>query len=827
MFSFLFSKKTIRKSSPISNKRGYRPQLETLEDRLVMTTHAGIGIGGCIVLDGPPILSKVILTMPTEKIDAMQPAAKPVDLTTIPRQVLADLLTGASDSDLFSVQLQQGDFLEAEVQTASTLKLSSLMTIMNASGMVLATIGASANPTTGIMSTNPAYGFVAPETGTYQIKIAGATPQLGTTRSAAPTLATSGAYSLELHRLALAQGIQSFETLAQKGSMYAFLKNGQLDIVGPTGYGFGLKGNWTQTVTQATNGRFASTYTATSGVTLETAAGPVTLNVAAGNSFIVTTRANTFGANVGEISGMAFKTSVSTGALLSPFMAGSAFGFDLSKLDMSVTITGNLGGIAGIGLGSSTKVKGTGAPVNNAIPYMYFTLKPLGTGMTNVVSVVCDPADPALFIESGVKGLKLGPVEVNGIGMSRHGLIPFTPINTPTQYSGNIGGNLTLQGSFDTTSITLVPSKVVGDVTFNLDPNRTGQLFGGQGATAAGLAGIFAQVGTGGGAAFLDTLNAGASTLGNGIGQLFRNFSVGINGTLKINLLGELQKDLSWEVGNQILMMPTKPDGFIDGVLNYANENTIGNTNLLMLSVGKASLIYDGPTASFYFRGSTVNPFKGTPLASFASPYAVDLDVAVQSGGKFFMDMKGSYKYMGLAVTGEILIAHNYPVVGPAAQILGSSSASALNVATLSRSTSPVLYSGVYIAANVRMLSLNIGLTGQMFANGDFIIKGSAEADLGSLERSATVTMSKTQAQGFQFTGTTSDSFRSTYIRGHIDTTLKFGISGGRVTYAGSAEAEGEVKVPVYGWVGGSLSAGVDNTSLWVKVGGHKKKFAW
>ena len=91
---FSFSKKTVRKSSPISNKRGYRPQLETLEDRLVMTTHAGIGMGGCIVLDGAQIADHDQYHLPTEKVETVQPAAKPVDLTTIPRQVLADSLTG-------------------------------------------------------------------------------------------------------------------------------------------------------------------------------------------------------------------------------------------------------------------------------------------------------------------------------------------------------------------------------------------------------------------------------------------------------------------------------------------------------------------------------------------------------------------------------------------------------------------------------------------------------------------------------------------------------------------------------------------------------------
>ena len=824
MFRF-FSKKP---TSTHTKNHGFRPQLETLEDRRLMSTFGDIPAKSPIV-EPTPTKSPIVIIGPI--FTPPQQVARPVDLVTVPRQMIADSLSSTTDVDLFSVQLQQGDFLQAYVQTAATLKLSSTMTILDTHGNVLATIGASRNPLTGIMSTNPAYGFVAPETGKYQIKITSGPSASTTSKSTAISLqagSQTGAYSLNFHRLALAQGIQSFETLAKTGGMYAFLKDGKLDIVGPTGYGFAIGGNWSQSVTSLANGLYASTYVATSGVSLETSAGPVDLTVTAGTQFTVTTKANTFGDHVGQISGLSFKTTVSAGAMMKPFAINSPFGFDLSKFDKTITVTGQLGGVAGIGMGSSAKLKLTGAPLNNAIPYLY----PRSTHSAPARPTRqrrLRPGRPGPLHRSRRQGHPHRPARADRHRHVQARLHPYTPINAPSQYTGNIGGNLVLQGSLDTTSITMVPSKIQGDLTLNLDPNHTGQLFGGCGVTAAGVAGIFAMAGAGAGTSFLGALGATDTPLGSDLGQLFRNFYVGINGTLMINPLADLQKDLNWAVGNQILMLPTKPDGFVDGVLNFANDKTIGNTDLLMLKVGKGSLIYDGPNASFYFRGSTINPFKGTVLESFASPYSVDLDVAVKSGGQFFLDAKGSYKYMGMTMKGEVLIAKDYPVIGPAANVLTNSIWAGCGgcIGTGPKVTGPILVSGIYLKAEIHLLTANVELTGKMYANGDFSITGSSDASIGALKGSQSFTLSNTQATGFSFIGTMDGHFKSDYIRCDVDATLKLKIVNGQVKYSGTASASGEVKVPVWGWEGGSLSAGIDNHNLWVKVGGHKVKFAW
>jgi hypothetical protein len=62
--------------------------------------------------------------------------------------------------------------------------------------------------------------------------------------------------------------------------------------------------------------------------------------------------------------------------------------------------------------------------LNSAVPYLYFTINPLGASATNLVSVVFDPAAPALFLDGkALAALPMGPVSVSGIGFSSQGLI--------------------------------------------------------------------------------------------------------------------------------------------------------------------------------------------------------------------------------------------------------------------------------------------------------------------------------------------------------------------------------------------------------------------
>src|SRR5262245_19201305 len=166
----------------------------------------------------------------------------------------------------------------------------------------------------------------------------------------------------------------------------------------------------------------------------------------------------------------------------------------------------------------------------------------------------------------------MGLFSLKGLGFSQDGLIPYSAVNAPTQSTSTMNsGNLLIQGTFDTTELTLIPSQVTGDVTLNFDPNHTGKYVGGAAVSAAEVAGIFALLGTGGGASLLAAIGVTDSPLAQNFDQVYRNLSVGINGTLNVNPLGGLEQDVSWAVGSEILKLPTKPTGFIDGMLNWAN----------------------------------------------------------------------------------------------------------------------------------------------------------------------------------------------------------------------------------------------------------------
>ena len=315
------------------------------------------------------------------------------------------------------------------------------MRILNGSGTVLDT----SNP-------NVPYGFRATTSGTYYAEVTGSVSGL----------IPVGAYQLELHRLALAQGTQSVATLAQTGSLYAWLSGNTLDVTGPTGYGFGISGNWHQTTSTGTNGLVSSTYTATGALELQSAAGPIKLGIAAGQVGTLTTAAQVNGQVFGAISSMNIPVTIKTGPMVSK--VGSVFGFNLSSLKENVTCDLTIGGAAGIALGNNTVVQATQAPVDNAVPYLYFTINPLGTERDQCPELRLRSRRPgAVPRRQGRRFAPLGPVSLTGIGFSQQGLIPYTPVDAPSQYTGTtVSGNLVLQGSVNTTAITAIPSTIDG-----------------------------------------------------------------------------------------------------------------------------------------------------------------------------------------------------------------------------------------------------------------------------------------------------------------------------------------------------------------------------
>ena len=284
--------------------------------------------------------------------------------------------------------------------------------------------------------------------------------------------------------------------------------------------------------------------------------------------------------------------------------------------------------------------------------------------------------------------------------------------------------------------------------------------------------------------------------------------------------------------------MPTGPSSFLDQVLNWSNDKLGNPQNLALLSIGDDSLIYNGPTEGLYFRGGTTNPFAGTPLASLYSlatqagiTPTLDLDAAVLPGDEFFLNVSGTSNIVGLPESGELLLAHDYPVTGPATKYLSASSlASSIGsvggnpgLVTLH---APPLYTGIYLDANVNVLGSSVNFQGDMAGNGDFTIQATAQVNLGALTGSASFTLSNTHAQGFSFTADLDAGFSSEYLRGNVDVDFSFGVANGNFTYAGSVEVSGQVYLSsLIGWVGWDLSGGISNGDIWVSADGYEINF--
>ena len=72
--------------------------------------------------------------------------------------------------------------------------------------------------------------------------------------------------------------------------MYAYLQQGQLDIIGPTGYGFDIRGNWSAITVAAADGLDQLAFVANTGIQLDTALGLLPVPLPPGTSLEVVTQ---------------------------------------------------------------------------------------------------------------------------------------------------------------------------------------------------------------------------------------------------------------------------------------------------------------------------------------------------------------------------------------------------------------------------------------------------------------------------------------------------------------------------------------------------------
>ncbi|MGH2806673.1 MAG: Calx-beta domain-containing protein [Actinomycetota bacterium] len=349
-----------------------------------------------------------------------------VDLARQPRQVIRErLIARAGDAaDVYRVHLEAGDDLAIDVDPVGALLplRSSTLTIYGDDGTTqLALVGGSDEPDGSGATQHPAHLFHADAEGDYYLSLS-------------PEGSSFGDYRIGLHRLAIAEGAQDPAVLDAEGPMFAWLRGDTLGITGPTGHGFTLQGDWTQTSTNPRRGGPSSTYTLAPGseVDLLTALGELRIEAVGGMT--VTTSPNLWGDTFGVVPDpIPFRAGIPMDALIGELR-------DEYGLEMTVSALENWTIMMGSRIAAGEGVVPSGVQhVAPGVPYLFFDDEPaiaasLGpvrieqNALDEKILIVLDPIDPFLYIRAEeIRGVKKPT-----LAFSRRGYIPFHPQLEPT-----------------------------------------------------------------------------------------------------------------------------------------------------------------------------------------------------------------------------------------------------------------------------------------------------------------------------------------------------------------------------------------------------------
>ncbi len=447
-------------------------------------------------------------------------------------------------------------------------------------------------------------------------------------------------YTLALRTIGLNDGPldRGFLNTPAQNHIIASLHNNVLEFAGPVGVGFGLRGDWTQTVQTTDNGELFSRYDAQGTVHLQSAIGEIPLPIPTGTSFTVTTEANRWGDLFGDVDTIEWTAQLGPFELAAPLT--DAFGFAMNTPFGSASVDRETYGLK---LGRDDLVQETNAPVNQNIPYIFYQHN---SGLSanfggfeasvrfgNSWSIVTDPSD--IFIYAGVTGIPtpLGELALAG---SIKGNIPYTPFARPDDYLGSIFGNIYVQAEVDLTKLVGVPVKVNGEVVIDFDVNDDGQLFGGVFNNPSQFV-----------ASGFDPALFGAS-----VGAALGDIAIGVNAEVSVGLrFGDNQGG----IGDSI-------DELVD----------------LSLKVGDGSLIYDPAEDGLFLRGGSASPFDDTFLEDFVPASRVVTDGFIKRDGTFRLTQQTNLQVFGHRLAGTELTIQNLPAFSGVraegtARVLGSS----------------------------------------------------------------------------------------------------------------------------------------------------------
>ena len=507
-------------------------------------------------------------------------------------------MVSRSDSDLYRVHLNAGEFLALDVDPAHQSLSASELVILDSDGVTpLATIGRSAEPDTGKFTNHPAYGFTAPHSGNYFIRVR-------------TTDNLSSPYSLELHRVAVAEPSQDPAVLDEPGPMFASLNGNILSLTGPTGYGFSLIGNWNKNSTVLKkSGLVETTYTMPEGtmITLRSVLGDIPMG-AISTPITFRTKPSRWGAVVGEVDGSAI-----------PIDVGVPFGSLTGEINNTFGAYYEIMGVPRnweVRLGESIANTTAFNAVLNGVPYLYFNrhaVADAGFGIVDVtrwsteILMVVNPVDPSFGVR--IDARTLGGQNPPYWHFSTRGFVPFKPNQVPeapgaiglTHFYGHVYANWQVEMIPDMTALdgsAIVDLDANDDGTIEIDRSHVSELYAGHISPAS---------------------------------PLLRDVNIGFNGRLTFHVPG----------------------------------------STLDLKLPKTSIVYNGEQEGMWIRSSLagVSPWEGTLLDQLETKQEDILEGQAFANGHFFLKLTS---HLDLPAGGELHLEFTQADTGLSAEVTGS-----------------------------------------------------------------------------------------------------------------------------------------------------------